>query len=122
MWRWSVGKSIGRAFVQSGSLFNRTCIFTIPICYFIRFNSSSIHHGHETKYEVEAKGGSNSWKDLKKQNIKYQQVSKGDVIDLRNFLFTQYRDYLITNDGTQVKAEQLAGKQIRRVTDEILSA
>ncbi|KAK1361460.1 hypothetical protein POM88_045934 [Heracleum sosnowskyi] len=117
MWRWSLGKSIGRAFVESASLITRpNYVSTITPCYFIRFNSSSVHH--EDQY---AKGGSlsnlgmitsnSSWKDLKKQNIKYQQVSKGDVIDLRNFLFTQYRDYLIRNDGTQVKAEQLAGKE-----------
>ncbi|KAK1361464.1 hypothetical protein POM88_045964 [Heracleum sosnowskyi] len=119
MWRWSLGKSIGRGFVESASLISRpNYVSTNPLCYFIRFNSSSIHH-HEDQYDV---GGSlsnlgmtisnSSWKDLKKQNIKCQQVSKGDVIDFRNFLFTQYRDYLITNDGTQVKAEQLAGKVI----------
>lgn len=53
------------------------------------------------------------WKQLKTQKIKYQKVTKGDVIDLRKFLFTDYRDYLIRdNDKTQVKAEQLAGKVI----------
>lgn len=43
------------------------------------------------------------WKQLKTQKIKYQKVTKGDVIDLRKFLFTDYRDYLIRyNDKTQV--------------------
>ncbi|KAK1361542.1 hypothetical protein POM88_046016 [Heracleum sosnowskyi] len=74
--------------------------------------------------EVEAKVGSNSigtvtsnatknWNELKKQNIKYQKIRKGDVIDLHEFLFTTYRDCLIRNDGKpQVMAEQLAGKVI----------
>lgn len=69
---------------------------------------------HERKYDVEAQVGSHfnpgmitseaskSWKQLKKQNIKYQKVRKGDVIDLREFLFTKNRDYLIKSDRTQV--------------------
>lgn len=126
MWRWSLGKSIGRALVEPQSL---NYVLTNPLCHhfigFSRFNSSSNHHeDNERKYEAEANVGSHSnlgviqsnastsWKELKKQNIKYQKVTKGDVIDLRQFLFTEYRDYLIRNDGTQVKAEQLAGKVI----------
>ncbi|KAK1361518.1 hypothetical protein POM88_045992 [Heracleum sosnowskyi] len=112
---------------------------TIPLCYYHGFtrsiNSSSNffsppgnhYEDYESKceLEVQARVGSDSnlplvtinatrsWKELKKQNIKYQKVTKGDVIDLREFLFTEYRDYLIRyNDNTKVKAEQLAGKVI----------
>ncbi|KAK1361520.1 hypothetical protein POM88_045994 [Heracleum sosnowskyi] len=82
---------------------------TIPLCYyhgFTRsFNSSSNffsppgnhHEDYESKceFEVQARVGSDSnlplvtinatrsWKELKKQNIKYQKVTKGDVIDLQ---------------------------------------
>ncbi|KAK1369999.1 hypothetical protein POM88_036091 [Heracleum sosnowskyi] len=119
MWRRSLEKSIGRAFVESETTL-------ITRCYSIRFNSFSNYHDYPQRkcdVEVEAKFQSVSdlgmippnatecWKQLKTQNIKYQKVTKGDVIDLRKFLFTNYRDYLIRyNDKTQVKAEQLAGK------------
>ncbi|WOH08128.1 hypothetical protein DCAR_0727565 [Daucus carota subsp. sativus] len=75
--------------------------------------------------EVEEKVGSSSdlvtitsnatrsWKELRKEKIKYHKVTKGDVIDIRKFLFTEYRDYLIRyDDNTQVKAEHLAGKVV----------
>ena len=65
--------------------------------------------------EVEEKVGSSSdlvtitsnatrsWKELRKEKIKYHKVTKGDVIDIRKFLFTEYRDYLIRyDDNTQV--------------------
>ncbi|KAL6509825.1 hypothetical protein OROGR_022313 [Orobanche gracilis] len=80
--------------------------------------------GNKCKMEVESKGGSdsdlsmvisNATKPCKLEKYKrqFQKVTKGDVIDLCEFLFTKDRDYLIRyNDKTPVKAEHLAGKVI----------
>ncbi|KAK1350706.1 hypothetical protein POM88_054577 [Heracleum sosnowskyi] len=42
-----------------------------------------------------------------------KEVTKGDIIDLHDLLFTENRDYLIKyKDNQKVKAEHLAGKVI----------
>lgn len=47
------------------------------------------------------------------ENKKEENISKGDVIDLHDLLFTENRDYLVRyQDKQQVKAEHLAAKVI----------
>lgn len=73
------------------------------------------HNERKCEMELEAKVGSDpnlrigtsnttkSWKELKKKNLEFQKVTNGDVIDLREFLFTESRNYLIRyNDKTPV--------------------
>ncbi|KAK1352077.1 hypothetical protein POM88_053791 [Heracleum sosnowskyi] len=42
----------------------------------------------------------------------HKVIRKGDVINLQNLLFTNYRDYVVGHNDVRVKAAQLAGKVI----------
>ncbi|KAL8145109.1 polyadenylate-binding protein, cytoplasmic and nuclear-like [Apium graveolens] len=47
-----------------------------------------------------------------KAEVKKQIIRKGDVISLKDLLFTSNRDYLVKNNKEYIKAEKLEGKVI----------
>ncbi|XP_074365766.1 putative nucleoredoxin 1 isoform X1 [Apium graveolens] len=59
--------------------------------------TKSIHYPTEAEAEAE---------------VKKQIIKKGDIINLKDLLFTKNRDYLVRNNNEHIKAEQLEGKVI----------
>ncbi|XP_074365761.1 putative nucleoredoxin 1 isoform X2 [Apium graveolens] len=59
-------------------------------------------------YHTEAEAG----KYTAKAEVKKQIIRKGDIISLKDLLFTSNRDYLVKNNNEHIKAEKLEGKVI----------
>ena len=50
--------------------------------------------------------------EYEKYEVKKQIIRKGDVISLKDILFTKNRDYLVKNNKERVKAEHLEDKVV----------